>query len=67
MRSLRGRLRLLTASLTVAFGVAALLAVSHLRALEGSVSPFFAYLAGEKALSDEPTPEVPDWKALLLR
>jgi predicted transcriptional regulator len=23
------------------------------RALEGSVSPFFAYLAGEKALSDE--------------
>jgi len=36
--SLRGRLRLLTVSLTVAFGAAALLAVSHLRVLETSVT-----------------------------
>ncbi|TMB53720.1 MAG: HAMP domain-containing protein [Deltaproteobacteria bacterium] len=38
MASLRGRLRLLTVSLTVAFGAAALLAVSHLRVLETSVT-----------------------------
>src|SRR5439155_16310961 len=36
--SLLGRLRLLTVSLTVAFGAAALLAVSHLRVLETSVT-----------------------------
>src|SRR5262249_53367345 len=38
VRSLRGRLRLLTAGLTIAFGVAAVLVVARLRVLEGSVT-----------------------------
>jgi len=38
VRTLRGRLRLLTAGLTIAFGVAAVLVVGHLRVLEGSVT-----------------------------
>ena len=42
-----------------------------LRSLKDAHFPWvvekMASYAVEKALSDEPTPEVPDWKALLLR